>query len=226
MLVSLAEFTNAYWINEIAPRRQLLPGSVMHQALYSGQPATISLGSSKLHRADKALLLDEAMTSMLVIPVLVGDRIVAAVTLFSMEQRAFPPQIIRTAQAHVADWLTKLDTSFADISQSTLTALTERLLILEPTCRVSIQSWTQGSESTILLREIGFVDWISRNGPSLSINNYPTLRNVIEQQMVYRTTLQSLTPDDEEYQWLAARGAQAALLVPLLLHGDAIGWSC
>ncbi len=49
------------------------------------------------------------------------------------------------------------------------------------------------------------------------------MQRVIETKTVQQLKLKSLTPDDEEHQWLAARGAQAALLVPLLLHGDAIG---
>jgi signal transduction histidine kinase len=91
------------------------------------------------------------------------------------------------------------------------------------TCWVTIRAWQRGDDFTSVLLEKGFAEWTRRPGFILPIEKYTTLRSVIHNREVGMGTLQGLEHDWAEYEWLAQRGGQSYLMVPLVERGIPMG---
>ena len=74
-----------------------------------------------------------------------------------------------------------------------------------------------------MLCEIGLAEWTSGTGSVLPVDNYPTLRAVVEQQHIDIMLRDNLPEDSAERLWLDRHGGDVCLLVPLINKGITIG---
>ncbi|MAS36120.1 MAG: hypothetical protein CL610_19090 [Anaerolineaceae bacterium] len=222
-LASLAEVSNTYWLD--SPLRELVAGSVTHTALNEGRAHFTTLRNLRIHPADQEQLEVAGMSSLLVAPMRHKKTVLGCVCLWSSTSSAFTTKDAQMIEGVVATWLNNRPrvTLIADTERAALTELAQHLLELPSVCWVTIHDWQPGQAFTSQVYEMGFIEWTQRTGPNLSMAQYPIFQQVIESRHTLRISLSNLQPDMAEYRWLNSRGGRAALLVPLLLHGVAIG---
>ncbi len=224
-LVSLAEFTNAHWNTATGPQQIVMPDTVNHEVLKTGRSRIVNLQSFPLHPTDKQALEQAALASILVCPIQRLGDVIGIVTLLSDRADAYDTHTISAVYSLVSNWANQSvsQSNLDEVANTQLAELTQTLQAIEGTCQVRIQSWSNADNRLTTIREAGFIEWTRRNGPGIELETYPTLNSIIESQTVGRIALTNLDEADAEFGWLQARGGRAALLVPLLLRGDAIG---
>ena len=222
-LAPLAEVTNTYRLD--TPPRELSAGTLAHTVLQLGHPQIASARDMRIHPADRNQLDAIGMAGTMVVPILLQKRVIGYVSLMSMSSGTFNDKDTHTVQSIIRKWSEGLSpgTPIASIERQMLAELADRLLELPGVSWVAIHDWASGDSYSRLLYEMGFVEWTQRASPNLYIAQYPTFQRVIESRVNHRMSLSALNADTAEYQWLTGRGGQSALLVPLLLHGVAIG---
>ena len=224
-LVSLAEVSDAHWPDTEGPLQTVQAGTTTYTALITGQPAIAKLHDRHLHADDRAMLEESGMATALVVPIQQGNATIGIVRLTSDARSAYRDQDITTIQAHLQRWITDTGagTPLGSLPAPELTQLTTALIKHPATCWVTIHAWSPGNTAIRLIRETGSVEWTRRSGPSLNLDAHPTMNQVIEKRHIAQIHLHSLDQESSEHQWLTQRGGHAALMIPLLLHGVAIG---
>lgn len=222
-LIPLAEVTNTYRLD--TPQRELIAGTLAHTVLQLGQPQIASARDTRIHPADRSQLDTIGMTGAMVVPILRQKSVIGYISLMSVSSGMFHEKDAHAVQSLIRRWLEGLppDTPIISVERQLLAELAESLLELPGVSWVAIHDWASGDNFSRLLYEMGFAEWTQRASPNLPIVQYPTFQRVIESRVNHRMSLSALDADTAEYQWLAGRGAQSALLVPLLLHGVTIG---
>jgi PAS domain S-box-containing protein len=222
-LVPLAEVSNTYWLN--TPQRELTAGTLAHTALQIGQPQITTVRDVRIHPVDRSHLDSIGMSGAMVVPILRQHSVIGFGSLMSISSSAFSEKDAHAVQILIQKWMAGVSegTPIASVERQLLAELADRLLELPGVAWAAVHDWTSGDPFSRLVYEMGFVEWTQRASPNLSIAQYPTFQRVIESRLHLRMSLSALDEDTAEYQWLAGRGGQSALLVPLLLHGVAIG---
>src|SRR5690606_12790971 len=223
-LMALAEVSNTYW-SDGGPLRELVPGSPVQTALLTGQAQYESTRNRELSRAQRQQFETAGISSLLAVPIRRRGSVIGLASLASMIPHGLNETDAAAAESLLKQWLASLppDIPLNAVSHQRLTDLTTDLLNIADTCWVTIHSWSPGNTFTRPVREIGFVERTQRPGPGLTISDYPTMQQVIETKGVRHLTLTGLSTDTPEHDWLTSRGGRSALLVPLILHGVAIG---
>jgi PAS domain S-box-containing protein len=223
-LVAMAEASDSYWPNG-AVAEAPPAGSLAYQALHTGRPQSASLKDARLHPSDRIQLEASGMSGMVIIPI---GREVIPLGLIQVRTAA-PTNLTETSiqkiQNYVSAWASGLPTglSLAEVPYQSLTELAQGIQAQQPHNWITIHDWQPLSGTMRLLRELGFVEWTRRSGPTLVLSGYSVMQQVIETRSVAHLLPTELAEDSPEANWLAQRGGQSALLVPLLLHGVTIG---
>lgn len=222
-LVPLAEVSSTYWLN--TPPRELIAGTLAHTVLHLGQPQITTARDMRIHPADRTLLDALGMSGLMVVPLLRQKHVIGYISLMSMSSGMFTEKDAHAVQTLIRKWMAVLPDGMpvVSIERQILAELADRLLEVPGVAWAAIHDWSAGDTFSRLVYEMGFVEWTQRASPSLSIVQYPSFQKVIESRVNHRMSLSALDAGSAEYEWLAGRGGQSALLVPLLLHGVAIG---
>jgi GAF domain-containing protein len=225
-LESLAEVCDIIWTESEAPRRMLSNEPLIRAALTSQKAVAASLLDNQLSLDNRVGLETMGMVAMLAIPVWHNGQIAGVINLYTTDHRGVyqdsdtgeVSRIVETWQAEQPDGGSLI---IADEKQ--LNNLADQLLKIRRTCWVTVRIWDESTDSTAVICEKGFAEWTRRPGATLSIENYPTLQAVIQKAEIRMGTLQDLTDDPAEVEWVAYRGGRACLIVPLIERGNAIG---
>jgi signal transduction histidine kinase len=138
----------------------------------------------------------------------------------------FGPQQADSAARLTAAWArTALNgTPLASLDLREISGLLRRLLDeVEGVCWAHLETVDSSTQTARMLREIGFAEWTRSAGSTLPLDNFPTLRAAIEQQRLAIITRDALPAASAERDWLARRGGDVCLIVPLLNRGTTIG---
>jgi PAS domain S-box-containing protein len=222
-LVPLAEVSNTYRLD--TPPRELTAGTLAHTVLHLGQPQITTVRDMRIHPTDRSYLDSIGMSGMMVVPILRQKSVVGYVSLMSTSSGTFNDKDAHGVQTLIKKWMAVLPAGIpiASVERQLLAELADRLLEVPGVSWANIHDWTSGETFSRLVYEMGLIEWTQRGSPNLTISQYPSFQRVIESRVNYRMSLTALNADSSEYQWLAGRGGQSALMVPLLLHGVAIG---
>ncbi|MBZ0303844.1 MAG: GAF domain-containing protein, partial [Anaerolineae bacterium] len=222
-ITPLAEVSNTTWVN--GPVQELTPGSAAFTALLTGQTIIASMRGSRLSPVDKQSMEAAGMSSLLAAPIQQKSRILGLVVLSSTTPAGLSEKNIAAVERIIQQWTANLPAGIpiASSSHQALTELASDLLEISAANWVTIYSGTSDSSVVRLLREMGFIERTQHQGPGLAVADYPMMKKVIEMRTIQRVSRTNLPPDTPEHHWLVTRGGEAALIVPLLLHGVAIG---
>ncbi|MBL8165590.1 MAG: GAF domain-containing protein [Anaerolineae bacterium] len=225
-LESMAEISDTSWAPPSAPARALADEPLTRAALSSGLPVLASLLETELPAEDRAALSRFGMISMMIVPLYMQNRIVGAAHLYSIDTQqsykdhdaAAVDQMMLTWQQRIEDDSDLLGAGFQDLSD-----LAEGLLGVGRTCWVMLRAWRREDDTMLLLREMGFAEWTRRPGVMLPVEQFPTIKAVIQTQSIRMGTLAGLENDPGEVDWLVQRGGQAVMMVPLVERGTTVG---
>lgn len=222
-LVPLAEVSNTYRLD--TPSRELTAGTLAHTVLNLAQPQITTVRDTRIHPTDRSYLEAIGMASMMVVPILRQKSAIGYAALMSSTSSAFHDKDAYAVQTIIRKWLALVpaDIPIAAVERQLLAELVDRLLEVPGAAWVSVYDWMPDDTISRLVYETGLIEWTQHSSPNLTISQYPTFQRVIESRANHRMSLLALNPGAAEYNWLAGRGGQSALLVPLLLHGVAIG---
>ncbi len=223
-LESLAEVSEATWAEDYGPVRLLERDSVIQAALASGRPTTTSLQDVNISQSDKGVLETTGMFSLLAAPVRLHGVVVGLVVLSSNLISYTNADVVRVAGL-LETWQYDVQegSSLSQIDEDTLNRLIEQLMTVGKTCWITLQTGNARSQSTRVVREIGFAEWTRRTGARLPLENYPIMHTVIQEKHFQVMALDLLEEYPDERDWLLYRGGKTCLMVPLVSHGQAIG---
>ncbi len=221
-LESLAEVCGAIWSEAEAPRRSLVNDPMIRSALTTGKPLIASLLDNQLISDNRSGLETMGMVAMLAYPIESNGTVIGTINLYTTDNRAVYTQSdIENVTKLVHDWQ-KAGNLF-DADEQAMNIMADELLKIRSTCWVTFRLWEAETDATAVIFEKGFAEWTRRPGAALSIENYPTLQAVIQNTEIRMGTLDDLSNDPAEVQWIAHRGGNACLIVPLIERGNAIG---
>jgi PAS domain S-box-containing protein len=222
-LESLAEVCDAVWSESEAPRRSLVNEPLIRNALTTGKPVVASLLDNQLTVSNRSGLEMMGMVAMLAYPIESDGKVVGAVNLYTTDNRAVYTQSdIDNVAKLVQDWQQSGINILAGEEES-VSEITDQLLKIRNTCWVTLRLWENEADATAIICEKGFAEWTRRPGAALSIENYPTLQEVIQNTEFRMGTLEDISTDTAEREWISQRGGNACLIVPLIERGSAIG---
>jgi PAS domain S-box-containing protein len=222
----LAEVCDITWTSADAPRRLLEKEPLIRQVVNSGQPLIASLTDSTLPPENRIGLETLGMLHLLAIPLLLDGTVKGVISLYSTNtQRGYSSEDANFVDTLVKTWQSEqsIATLSIDGNLPGLHQLTDQLLQVGHTCWVTIRSWTPGENATHVIREKGLAEWTARPGMTLPIEQYPTMQTVINTAQMHMSTLDDLQDDPAEAEWIAYRGGQACLIIPLIERGAAVG---
>ncbi len=225
-LETLAEVSDVFWEDNDGPERVSLEGSASYQAIAERRVFTVSANDQHIDPADKQHLENNGMANMMILPIIIHNQVTGIATLYNNEpNQPYNPEHSSQSSALLERWQGNLTVTrtLQDISEPVISDLMDQLSRIDTTCWITIQHISEDHTHTRLIRETGFSEWTQRRGSRLAVANYPTMHAVIKDKQIYFTDLDMLPPDSEEREWLAYRGGQSCLMVPLISHGSAIG---
>ncbi len=226
-LEALADVADAYWPDRTGPVRALDANSLAHQAVVSGKPAAAAQEERAAARSRGSVLESSIMPSTMAVPVLRGGKVEGLITLYSAPSgSAFGAQQVAQAARITAEWAHQMlpDVPLSALDLQALSLITRRLIEkVEGTCWVHVEAVDLITHTAQMLREIGFAEWTRSRSSHLNVENYPTLRAVIEQQRIDIMLRDALPGDSAERAWLERHGGDMCLLVPLINRGVTIG---
>jgi len=221
-LESLADVSDAIWTMAEAPRRSLSREPLLRNVLHTGNVEFVSLLQKNLSNAQRAVLRATGMVHVAVVPVLEGGAISGLMTLGSTHPRAgYMARDAETIHKLLTEWQSAWpgNRMLATADAGALADLSDRMMKVGSTCWVTVQAWDAQADASALLCERGFAEWTKRPGKSLPIQNFPTLQSVVRGRELRMATLEDLSGDPVEQDWLSYHGGQACLLIPLLERG-------
>ncbi len=224
-LETLAEVCSVTWEPSQAPRRPVASEPLIHITLTSGKSITGSLLESDLPEAHRVGLEMMGMASLLATPLWVNGRVAGVVSLYSNSTRIpYSTSETELVNALIRAWQRNItDNDPTKATEVDLTRLAEQLLSVGETCWTIIRLWTTGDDFTSVICEMGFTEWTQRPGTTLPIEQYPTMRSIIQNAHYQMGTLTDISQDKAEIAWMNYRGGQAFLTLPLLERGVATG---
>ncbi len=225
-LEALAEICDTTWAVDVAPIQPLSDESPARQVLTSGKIAYASLLDTNVSAENRRALNTAGMVSLMMVPLGSGDVVSGIATLYSVdtksgygEHEAQQAKSIAESWQHSGNNVGSLQESVNEI----LTDLIDQFMTIDRTSWVSIHSWSPGDDFLLPLREKGFAEWTKRSGNALAIEDYPTLKNVVETKLVQTVVVDDLTDDPSEREWLSLRGGTVCMIIPLIERGVIVG---
>lgn len=225
-LEALAEVVDITWPQEDAPRRSLAKEPLNRAALASGLPVFASAQDVDLAADYRASLEETGMGNLMVAPLWVGGAVAGLADLYSTDAATvYSDKDVSQVNAIVQVWQSELPegTTLPKATNDQLGRLVQQLMAVGKTCWVTLRTWTQGDDYTLVVRERGFAEWTMRPKLMYPIEKYPTMKAVIQDKQVRVITLDKLADDPAEAEWVRFRGGRACLMVPLIEHGTAVG---
>ena len=216
-LEALAEVCDATWFNRSGPLRTPGARSLLAAAMTTNSPQVAHLHDDDLAMEDRADMEANGMAVTIAIPFTLVDAADLLIALHS-EEAAPAPALLQTAQTTIANWQDEFATD--PTSTPALQQLTQRLSSIPDVNWITIYA-AEGS-ALRQIREVGFAEWTRDQGPRLNIEAFPNMRAVVAERSM-RMILSNPDDPSAEQEWLAQRGGSSALMVPLIVHGDAIG---
>ena len=225
-LVALAEVVNAYWSPENGPVRQASEMPVAVSVARSGHaifPRLSAYGAGSETQTERN---PSGLAAIAGFPLRMRQRVVGVLMLYSenphtkllQSQAQAVAEVVRQWQGVVAeydpdDWA----------SRPNLTDLCQRVLHAAEVHWCSVFAWQPEAERFRLLREMGHALWLERSEQVWAIEQYPSLRRVLE-----HTDPLVLHPDNLEHDphiqaYLQRVGGYACLVAPLLIRGEPSG---
>jgi PAS domain S-box-containing protein len=225
-LESLAEICDSLWITGDAPIQSLTGEPLARQVLTSALPGRVSLADPDISSSNRSMLAAAGMFSAMMAPIMLDNSVRGLVTLYSTDAKgAYTNQDIDRMEGVLASWYAQVGDAktLLDTGKDALVALADQLIAIGRSSWVTLRACHPSDESASLVREKGFAEWTKRSGRALPIENYPTLQSVIENKRVEIVTLDGLTNDPGEREWLAYRGGQVCIMIPLIERGVTTG---
>jgi PAS domain S-box-containing protein len=226
-LESLAESINTYFPDmDQSPRRIITEPSLAASTLQTGHIVKTSLREPSISPADKEHLLRLGMVTMISAPVIIGDTFSGVLSLYSAnkKQRYTNDQLQQVMETiHIWAQSYGRPSNLYDNHLDTLNALIESVRRVTPITWTTLEAYDPNTHSLFTLREMGFVDWTRRKGKKLFIDQYPAMQLALKGRNVNMIYQDDDIPHTPQQQWITEKGAKAAMLIPLITHGDAIG---
>jgi PAS domain S-box-containing protein len=225
-LESLAEICDTTWVVNTAPVQTLSYEPLARAVLTSGSTVRASLLDADISAENRTVLGGAGMVSMMLTPISLNGSVCGLATVFSADAKAgYNDESIEQIQVIVQDWQQGLNgvNALRDAERAVLNGLVDELMTIDSTCWVTIRIWNAGDDFVLPLREKGFAEWTKRSGAALPIENYPTLQGVIQNKALEMVTLDNLTDDAAEREWLTHRGGLVCMMIPLIERGLTVG---
>ncbi len=139
-----------------------------------------------------------------------------------------PPLALASVQlinGLIAEWLAAIRAYDADnwASRANLTDLAQRALQISEMRWCSILYWDETAHGFRLLREIGRVLWLDQTAHLWHTRDYPSLTRALASGEVYTLSINDLSADTNEHDYLRQVGGHTCLVAPLLSRGESKG---
>ncbi len=225
-LIVLAEACNAFWELGQGPSRPAVKSQLATLVLQSGRSALAHINDLSLDASLRDTLNRLGMTSVLLMPLRIGQSLTGIIELYSNRERAaFTPQYIQDIEDSVGQWREQVRKRGAGEwhDPDNLTDLYQRVMRASDAPWFVVSSWHRIERSTYALREIGFALWQEKTSQVYALEDYPSMAISLEQGLPMTLYPALLRSDPNEVQLLTEAGTPSGLIIPLLVRGEASG---
>ena len=224
-LVALAEVVNAYWPPQNGPLRRAEDMPVSVSVARSGHaifPHLRSYGGAETQQERNP----SGLVALAGFPLQMQQRVVGVLVLYGES----PREGLSSSQAQiVADVVGQWQDVVAEYdpddwaSRPNLTDLCQRVLHTAEVHWCSVFAWQPEAERFQLLREMGHALWLDRSEQVWAIEQYPSLRRVLEHADPLVLHPDALEHDPHTQTYLRQIGGYACLVAPLFIRGEPSG---
>ncbi|MCC7446064.1 MAG: GAF domain-containing protein [Anaerolineae bacterium] len=225
-LIVLAETCNASWELGRGPSRPAIKSQLATLVLQSGRSALAHINDLSLDATLRDAMNRLGMSSILLVPLRIGQALTGIVELYSSRDRAaFAPQYIQDIEDSVSQWREQVRKRGAGewYDADNLTDLYQRVIRVSDAPWFVVSSWHRLDRTTFTLREIGFALWQEKASQVYALEDYPTMAASLGQGLPMTLYPPLLRDDPNEGQLLAEAGTPSGLIIPLLVRGEASG---
>ncbi len=225
-LIALAEVVNAYWPPESGPLRQAAEMPVAVSVVRSGHTIFPHLGNYSTRNETQVERNPSGLMAVAGFPLRMQQHVVGVLMTYGENPHKGLSQPQAQAVGEVlAQWQNIVSAYDPDdwASRPNLTDLCQRILHTADVHWCSVFAWQAEGERFQLLREMGHALWLERSEHAWAIEQYPSLRQVLEHADPLVLRPHTLEHDPHTQAYLRNVGGYACLVAPLLIRGEASG---
>lgn len=216
-----AQVVNAQWERELdsCPRMVLKEAPFKLLSVAQRQVSQVSLRTPNLSPIEHRELELRGMGTVLNVPLRLKNRLVGLVCVYHEDPQFEFGSVYSTAiEDAILQWEAE-----ARMPSEELGELATRILHVTRMTWCAIYLLDQPKENLFLLREVGTGLWKYNTGVVWELNDYPTMRQVMEQNVAMLVWTESLDEDEYEKSYLQQIGVGSCLMAPLIIRGAARG---
>lgn len=212
-VIKLAEVVDAQWTFENAPTTALVEYYSKRTALMKNQPTTA--GMTDLPTADHSELEVRGMKSALNVPLRFKGDVIGLVTLYGED--ALTVGQAAAIEKAILQWQAEVQNPWND-----LTVLCHRVLQATELRWCAVYRWDQQAETLQLIRELGLAAWQSSDGPLSNLDDFGSVRHVIEHAGI-QSVVTSQMSDFNERNYYRQLGVVSAMIAPVRIQSQVVG---